>query len=417
MILLVMRTALLAFLRDRPAVVLSFLLPVAFFTAFAYVFGGVTEKDPARQVDLAVVDLDATELSRRFVAALDAEEALDVVASPAGGEPYGVESARAAVRSGRLPIALVVEKGFEERFGNLETRPRLTLLYDSSDPIAPRLVEGVVQKVIVTSLSDRTAAAGLAFFREFIGGMTGEQERTLDENLEAMRSRNLAGEGTTLRDASFVTIAGRDVAGEWRKNPIVAFYAAGFGVMFLLFTAAATGGMLLEEAESGTLERVLATRVTLRSLLLGKLLWAFILGFAQLTLMFAWGAAFFDLIFFPRFGPYLLIAIPTVLATSAFGILLAAVSRTRAQSAALSTIVVLIISAIGGSMFPRFLMPEGVRKLSLVFFNSWALEGFLDVFWRGETWRGLLPEIAVLLGTAALFFAVALRLARRWGVG
>ena len=52
---------------------------------------------------------------------------------------------------------------------------------------------------------------------------------------------------------------------------MVSFYAAAIGVMFLLFTASGASGSLLDEAESGTLDRVLSTRVTMTTLLAGKL--------------------------------------------------------------------------------------------------------------------------------------------------
>ena len=72
---------------------------------------------------------------------------------------------------------------------------------------------------------------------------------------------------------SLVAVDVRDVVGETKKNPTVAFYAAGFGVMFLLFSAAGAGGALIEEAESGTLDRILSTRVSMTKLLLGKLVY------------------------------------------------------------------------------------------------------------------------------------------------
>ncbi|MGH7855743.1 MAG: ABC transporter permease, partial [Candidatus Binatia bacterium] len=58
--------------------------------------------------------------------------------------------------------------------------------------------------------------------------------------------------------------------------------------------------------------------------------------------------------------------------------------------------------------------PEAVQRLSLVTFNAWALDGFLDVLWRDQPLAAIVPEIAVLLGWSALFFVVARRLARRW---
>jgi ABC-2 type transport system permease protein len=109
-------------------------------------------------------------------------------------------------------------------------------------------------------------------------------------------------------------------------------------------------------------------------------------------------------------------ALPTALACSAFGLVLAALCRTRKQLVAVSNLVILSISALGGSMFPRFLMPESFQKASLVAFNSWALEGFLDVLWRDRPLAALAPEVAVLLGWTIVFFVVARRVARRWEV-
>ena len=65
-------------------------------------------------------------------------------------------------------------------------------------------------------------------------------------------------------------------------------------------------------------------------------------------------------------------------------------------------------------MFPRFLMPETLQRFSLIFFNSWALDGFLKVFWRGEPLRSLWPQVTALLAFAAVFFVAARRLSRRW---
>jgi ABC-2 type transport system permease protein len=67
-----------------------------------------------------------------------------------------------------------------------------------------------------------------------------------------------------------IAVKARPIVGENKNNPMVSFYAAAIGVMFLLFTASGAAGALLDEAESGTLDRVLSSHVTVTSLLLGK---------------------------------------------------------------------------------------------------------------------------------------------------
>ncbi len=56
-----------------------------------------------------------------------------------------------------------------------------------------------------------------------------------------------------------------------RRGSLVSFYAAGIGVMFLLFSSVAgAGSALLDEVESGTLERLLSTNIGMTGLLGGQ---------------------------------------------------------------------------------------------------------------------------------------------------
>ena len=67
-------------------------------------------------------------------------------------------------------------------------------------------------------------------------------------------------DGKTVKLPDGRKVKPEQVLGERRDNGLVSFYAAGVAVMFLLFSTSAAGGSLLEEMESGTLERVLSSR-------------------------------------------------------------------------------------------------------------------------------------------------------------
>ncbi len=184
--------------------------------------------------------------------------------------------------------------------------------------------------------------------------------------------------------------------------------------MFLLFSAAGAGGALIEEAESGTLDRILSTRVSMTTLLLGKLVYLTGLAVAQLTLMFTWGAIFFGVDLAGHVTGFLVMTVVTAAACASFGLLLAAICRSRMQLVALSNLAILLMSALGGSMFPRFLMPEKMQKIGLLTLNAWAIDGFQKIFWRDEPVSSLGPQVAVLLGVAVVLFLLARRVARRW---
>jgi ABC-2 type transport system permease protein len=93
---------------------------------------------------------------------------------------------------------------------------------------------------------------------------------------------------------------------------------------------------------------------------------------------------------------------------------LATLARTRAQLSGFSTLLILTMSALGGSMFPRFLMSETMQKVGLITFNAWALDGYLKVFWRNAALWELWPQVLVLSALAATFLSLARLLARRW---
>ncbi|PYQ28849.1 MAG: ABC transporter permease [Acidobacteria bacterium] len=417
MITSIARTSWLNLRRDRAAAVLSFVVPLVFFSIFAGIFAG--QRNSTSKVRVAIADEDRSPESKKLIDALARESSLEVRRGPDSKQPairFDARSVDEYVRKGSAPAAIVIPKGYGAapfRFGGTSAGPRFRILADSSDPVASNVISGMLQKVVMTAAPASMIRAGTRELDRWSGGLTAQQKSTIEQNISTFEKRPAAEKGS---GGTIVGIDVVDVLGKSKKNPIVAFYAAGIGVMFLLFTASNAGGALLEEAESGTLDRILSTRVTFTQLLLGKGLYLWTLAVTQLTVMFLWGALVFGLELRSHLAGFVLMTAATAVATSAFGLLLAALANTRQQLGAISTLVVLSISALGGSMFPRFLMPAGLQKVGLVLFNAWAIEGFTRVFWREEPLSSLAVPILVLLAFGVAFFAIARRLARRWEV-
>jgi linearmycin/streptolysin S transport system permease protein len=420
MIASVVRAGWLNLRRDRAALMLSFIVPIVFFSIFAGIFGAQKSKTPKSTVVIA--DLDRSDSSRRLIEALRRESALDLVLTPKRSTvAFDAKSAEDYVRAGDAPVALVIPKGFgatQIRFdAPNRNAPAFRLLADSADPIADQVVGGLLQKTLMMSMPEMMMDAGVDSVDRWSGGLTPQQKATIAQNMKSYRTLSArTPAAATPSSDSVIRIDKTDVVGQNKSNVVAALYAAGIGVMFLLFTASNAGGALLEENESGTLDRILTTRLTMTQLLLGKLVYLWTLGFTQICVMFLWGAIAFRLQLFQHISGFLIMALTTSLATSAFGLLLASICRTRAQLAALSTLIVLSLSAIGGSMFPRFLMPPGLQKAGLVLFNSWALEGFTNVFWRELPLSSLALPAAVLIGWGIVFFVVARQLTKRWEI-
>jgi ABC-2 type transport system permease protein len=417
-----LRVAWINFRRDRVALSLTFVLPVIFFSIFAGVFGN-QRGSATRRVPVAVVDQDGSEYSKALVAALEAEGALRVRTtreSEGRGGPLDRAGAESLVRDGDFPAAVILPKGLGETrtfWGDTgPAAPRVQLLADVSDPIAPQVVQGLLQKVSFTAAPETMATEGLAMFEKYSGPLTREQRASVDQWVSSMRSNGAAGRSGSYAAPAFglpIDLVNVMQPGSG-DTATISFYAAGIGVMFLLFSCAGAGGTLLEEEESGTLGRLISSRAGMSGVLAGKWLFIAMMGMLQLAVMFTWGALVFGLPLLPHIPGFLVMSAFTAAAAAAFGLVLATLSRTRAQLSGLSTIVILTMSALGGSMFPRFLMSETMQKFGLVTFNAWALDGYLKVFWRDSPLLDLWPQVLVLTGLTVVFFAAARMFARRW---
>ena len=405
--------------RDRVAQTLTFVLPIVFFSIFASVFGSRGgENMPA--VSIAVVDEDGSELSRRVIEALGKETALRVRAAEPGAPARDRAGAERLVRNGDVPVAVVIPKGLGDGFGQGgfgSSGPSIVLLADPSDPVAPQMVQGLLQKVMMTAAPDLMMVGGMKQFEDRAGSLTPQQRKAVDAWLPTLKaSAGTGGASTGSAGPMGIAVDVVDVMRtDDRKGSLISFYAAGIGVMFLLFSAVGgAGGALLDEAESGTLERLLSTNIGMTGLLAGKWLFLMLIGTAQLTVMFLWGRVAFGLPLFAHIPGFLVMTVVTAGAAAALGLVLATLARSRAQLSGFSTLLILTMSALGGSMFPRFLMSETMQKMGLVTFNAWALDGYLKVFWRNAAVWELWPQVLVLVLLGSTFFGMARVLARRW---
>lgn len=439
--------------RDYVALGLTFVLPIVFFSIFAAIFGGMSGRAGGGSGESAnriiVVDEDQTEVSRRFVDAIGKQAALRVFTAPKATTeipappPFTRDHAREQVRRGKFPAAVVIPSGFSSTFGSFGTaRKPVEIIHDPANPIVLNMLTGLLQAAAMTAAPDILMENGLKQLEAAGGFLTPTQRQLVEAFKPILRREKKAGPGqpgdigaTKTGDAAQAAFNGlvEVTATDAGKNPedenakprsIVAYYAAGIGVMFLLFSMAnGAGGSLLEEQERGTLERLLVSNVGMTSLLLGHWLFFALTGVAQVSLMFVWAALVFGLnLWSPNhLTGFMAMTTVTAAAAAAFGIVLATLCSSRAQLGGISTIVILIMSALGGSMVPRFVMPPFMETTALFTFNGWALDGYLKVFWyenAGDTvlaaFMGLLPQISVLAGMAIVFLTISRCLARRW---
>jgi ABC-type Na+ efflux pump permease subunit len=185
---------------------------------------------------------------------------------------------------------------------------------------------------------------------------------------------------------------------------------AGTAILMLLFSVAGIGTSILEEKENGTISRLLFSPVSLRTILFSKMLFALFIAVLQLSVMFLFSWIFLDLDISLNLEALLLMILSTSFAVSSLGIFLAAIAKSRQQALSLSTLIILVMSALGGSMIPLFIMPDIMSDIAVVSVNFWSIQGFYDIFWRQLPLSEILPRIFMLTGFGLVFSFFSVRL-------
>ena len=390
MTLAILRAAFLLLLRDRGALLMALVVPVVFFMIFAEIFA--TAAGDQLQLRIAIVDEVKSDESTRLLAALTAEPAI----RPVPGE-LTRESARDLVRRGTADVGLIIRADGED----LTTAaglaaPPLLLLVDPSRSVTATVLTGQLQRAYFTALPDLAVGRVAEVIGTEFTTFTPEQQAEIDAGLKDLRNRA----GTEQPAGwTFDELVERDnVAGQNAALNNVAYYAGAVAFMFLLFAAAQSALGILDDQEAGILDRIAAGPGGIDVVINGRFLFIVLQGLVQTCLIFgvAWLAYGVDL---PgNLGPWAMISVSSAVLAAGLGLLLVTATQTRAQAQVLPTVVILIMSAIGGSMVPRFFMPHWLQQLGWATPNTWALEAYSGVFWRSEPALQLVPICFSLFG-------------------
>ena len=374
------------FFADRRGMILTFAVPIALITLFAFAFGGAGGSDEPDPLKLVIADLDKTETSKKLVANLDSLEEFVVINATA-------DSAENLVTKGKKPAALFVLKGTEDSI-NAGRMPAFELRYDQGQ--GPEV--GILEGALIANLNE---ISGELLMKSMSAKMPP------DSMMQFMPTQSNASNGVTIRETPLV---------KEKESPVGLIHAvAGTAIMMLLFSVTGMGSAMLEEKQEGTLKKLMMAPIKPSSILFGKVISVNVISILQLIVMFIYGWLMFGLDILGHLPATLIMIVCTAFACSAFGVFLVSIAKSKAQVQGLSTLIILTMSAIGGSMIPSFIMPAFMQKLSIFSVNYWGIQGFYDVYWRelALTDATFLTRVAVLIGIGVLHNLIAVRLFRR----
>jgi len=345
--------------RDRPALLFLVLVPIVVVTIVAETLGG----EGAGTIVLPVVNEDRGPVARVLMDALSEHVALEEVSRE--------EADRRVARDSEAPAALVLPRGLSKRY--MTSRSSELLLI--TDP-ARGIEVATIKAWLLLAEKDAATLAD-----------------PLYEELLTLEERNATGSRL-------------EIPGFEQSVP-------GFSLMFVLMgilLGVASG--LEEEKEAGTMTRLRIAPLRRWQLFGGKLLARYVVGLAQLLLLFAFGHGLWGISLGPSLPVFLLLCAAIVFSMTGFSLAVACFARTRERIIPLGLTVTMIVCAIGGCWWPLYQSPPWLQQAAHAFLTAWAMGAIHDLILREKTLADVAPAIGVLLAYGGVCLAWGARFYR-----
>jgi ABC-2 type transport system permease protein len=387
------RKDLKIFFTDKRAIILSLLLPIGLITLFALAFGGVGGDDEEEGTPIAVLyaDEDQTSSSKSIITELDAIPGIVCIATD-------TQSAKNQIKSGDQIANIIIHKGYEDALNNGADIP-IELQYDQSRAMEISILQNLLVSKISSVKGEKDADKGVdRIMLNMFSNLPAQTQDSIRNNLKS---------GLNKENEQEQLITMTSVVGEEESNWGLIQAVAGTAIMMLLFSVRSIGSGMLEEKENGVLKKLLQSPITPFEILFGKMLTAVIVAIFQLSVMFVFSWLAFGLDIFMNLPALIIMILTTAIACSAFGVLLASIVRSKKQADSLSTIIILFMSAIGGSMIPLYIMPAFMQDAAVISVNYWSIQGFYDIFWRETGVAGVTQNAIVLIAITAGVLAIS----------
>jgi len=351
-------------LRDPSSIAIAFLMPVVLLLIFGY---GVSLD--ADHVPVAIVADQPDADTASFTSAFGNTRYFQPLSLPS------MREAKAALMAGKVNGIVHLRADFARRLHGSEGAP-IQVIVNGVDANTGRIVIGYAQGVWATWLQQLARSRGEDL------KMPVQLEQRVWYNSE-LRSRNFLVPGL-------------------------------IAIIMTLIGALLTALVMAREWERGTMEALMVTPVTIRELLIGKLIPYFILGMGGMGLSVLMALFLFEV---PLRGSLLLLAAASslfLLVALAMGLLISIAAKNQFVAGQVAIIVTFLPAFIlSGFIFDIGSMPGVIQALTHVIAARYFVAILQTLFMAGNVWSVVLPNALALAAMALILFAVIQRRAHK----
>lgn len=366
------------FFKDRFGVAFALAFPLLFVVAFSAAFGDVGPEDDDLTLTVGLREGDAF---GGLVVRGMAEDAA------AGLSVLDYDIAAGEVADGTLQGFVAFPEGFDARLQAGEFPP-LEIVLGNDDINTEFALRGLARDI-----RGRVGTVGLALeAAALIGGAA-----VVD--LDAI---------ATVSEAAPVLSFVREQVGDVEAIAASNLTLPGYLTMFVFFAAALSAEAIARERKNHTLERLLSNGTTRPAILFGKFLSSVYRGGMQLAVLWGVGLIAFGIDIGASPIAVIGVSILMVLASSAFGVMLASMVDSVRTASSAAVLASLSMAALGGSWWPLFIAPDWQQQLAKVTPHSWANTAFNKLMLFGAEGSEVVLEMAALGLFTVGFMAIAI---------
>jgi ABC-2 type transport system permease protein len=358
------RKEFLQIVRDPSSIAIAFLMPIFLLLLFGY---GVSLD--SEHIQLALVVEQPSADTADFAAAFHQSRYFNPAVYA------NTREAEQALMAGQVNAIVVLRQDFARQLRQNNGAP-VQLIVNGVDANTARIISGYVEGAWGTWLEHGALMRGQKL------EMPVQMEQRVWFNSE-LRSRNFLVPGLV-------------------------------AIIMTLIGALLTAMVMSREWERGTMEALLVTPLSMREVILGKLIPYFILGMGGLTLAVSMALFLFEV---PLRGSlWVLFAASALFLVTALGmgLLISTVARSQFVAGLLALITTFLPAfLLSGFIFDIGSMPGVVQAITHVIAARYYVAILQTVFLAGNVWSVILPNVLALLVLATVFLGLTWRNTRK----